>query len=129
LSELARRPRVLLADDDAGIGTAVSRLLSSSCEFVGRVADPATLFQAATEFRPDVILLDFSLPGGVNPLELCSRLKIKMPDIRIVAFTAEDDPEIQRAAIEAGASGFLWKPRAGRDLVRTIHAVIGITGP
>jgi DNA-binding NarL/FixJ family response regulator len=40
-----------------------------------------------------------------------------------VAFTAEDDPEVQRAAFEAGASGFVWKPRAGRDLLTTIRDV------
>jgi len=116
---------VLLADDDARIGAAVSRLLSQSCEFVGRAADAATLFQTATELRPDVVLLDFSLPGGINPFELCSRLKAMMPEISVLAFTAEDDAEIQRTAIEAGASGFVWKPRAGRDLVRTIQAAVG----
>jgi DNA-binding NarL/FixJ family response regulator len=118
----SRRPRVLLADDNAGIGVTVSRLLSVSCEFVGRVPDAATLFEAVAQLQPDVVLLDFSLPGG-NPLDLSRQLRALRPEIRVVAFTAEDDPEVQRAAFEAGVSGFVWKPRAGRDLVTTIHDV------
>jgi two-component system, NarL family, response regulator NreC len=122
LSEYPRRPRVLLADDDASVRTAVSRLLSPSCDVVGCVADIATLFDAAAELRPDVVVLDFSLPGGLNGIEVCRRLKKMRPESGVVAFTAHDDAELSRRALEAGASSYVWKLQAATDLLVAIQA-------
>jgi len=119
-----RRPRVLLADDDSGMHAAISRLLSSSCELVGSVSDVATLFTAVADLRPDVVLLDFSLPGGLNAFEICRRLTTTAPRVRVVAFTAHDDEDYRRFASDAGASAFVWKMHALTDLVPTIHAVV-----
>src|SRR5262245_24272954 len=58
-----QRPRVRLADDDSGMHTAISRLLSLSCDVVGSVANSASLFDAVAQLHPDVVLLDLSLPG------------------------------------------------------------------
>ena len=121
------RPRVLLADDDAGMHAAISRLISKSCDLVGCVGDTATLFKAVSDLRPDVVLLDFSLPGGLNPFEVCRRLKMT-PGVRIVAFTAHDDEEYRRIAGDAGASAFVWKMQAATDLVPTIYTVVEATG-
>ena len=118
-----RTPRVLLADDDPGMHAAISRLLSSSCELVGSVGDTATLFKAVADLRPDVVLLDFSLPGGLNALEICRRLTTT-PGVCVVAFTAHDDEDYRRSASDAGASAFVWKMHASTDLVPTIHAVV-----
>jgi DNA-binding NarL/FixJ family response regulator len=122
-SMIERRPRVLLADDDAGIQTAVSRLLAPSCDVVGCVGDVSALFEAAARLRPDVVLLDFSLPGDVRGVELCRRLKTLAPEVKVVPFTGHDDEDTRRFAYEAGASGFVWKLRP-EDLLRTIHAVM-----
>ena len=124
MSEGAKRPRVLIADDDDGVGTAISRLLSPSCEVVGRAVDIETLFAAAMQNRPDVVLLDFSLPGPLNALKACRRLRAMTPDVKLVALTAHDDVEIRRAAYEAGCSGFVWKLDAATQLVRTIQALV-----
>ena len=121
------RPRVLLADDDAGMHAAISRLISPSCDLVGCVGDTATLVNAVADLHPDIVLLDFSLPGGLNPLEVCRRLKTT-PGVRIVAFTAHDDEDYRRMAVDAGASAFVWKMQAATDLVPTIHAVVEATG-
>jgi len=123
-SPAPRRPRVLLADDDAGVRTAISRLLSSSCDVVGCVPDSAELFEATMRLRPDVVLLDFSLPGGLNGIEACRRLKAMAPDVDVVAFTAYDDPELKRLVCEAGASGFVWKLQASDELIRTIRTLV-----
>ena len=121
------RPRVLLADDDPGMHTAISRLISKSCDLVGCVGDTATLFKAVADLHPDIVLLDFSLPGGLNVFEVCRRLKTT-PGVRIVAFTAHEDEEYRRLAGDAGASAFVWKMQASTDLVPTIHAVVETTG-
>lgn len=106
---------------------AISRLISKSCDLVGCVGDTVTLFKAVADLHPDIVLLDFSLPGGLNPLEVCRRLKVT-PGVRIVTFTAHDDEEYRRLAVDAGASAFVWKMQAVTELVPTIHAVFEATG-
>ena len=123
------RPRVLLADDDPGICRAITRLLSQSCDVVGTAVDTETLLDLAARTRPDVLLLDFSLPGDLNGLEVCRRVKATLPEIHVVVFTANDDADLQRLAREVGATGFVWKPQAWTDLVPTIQAVLGRTTP
>jgi two-component system invasion response regulator UvrY len=117
-----------VADDDAGIRTTVSRLLSLSCDVVGSVSDSPTLFEVMPQLRPDVVLLDFSLRGGLSGLDVCRLIKTMTPEVNVVAFTAHDDAALRRAALEAGAAGFVSKLRAVTDLVSTIHAVVDRTG-
>ena len=119
-----RRPRVLLADDDAQVAAAITRLLSVSCDVAGCVRDSDTLLETVARLRPEVVLLDFSLPGRLNALEACRLMKATTPQVGIVAFTAHDDPDLERLAYEAGASGFVWKPQAATDLMPAIQAVI-----
>jgi DNA-binding NarL/FixJ family response regulator len=119
-----RRPRVLIADDNAGMRTAVGRLLSPSCDVVAYAVDVATLFEATVEFRPDVVLLDLSLPGELNGFEACGRLLKLTPEVKVIAFTADDGEDVRRGAYEAGCSGFVWKLQAPPELLSAIHAVV-----
>ena len=125
---MTNRPRVLLADDDAMVSRAISRLLSPSCEVVGIAPDSPALFDAVRTLRPEVVLLDLSLPGGVTGLDACRHLKAMAPEVKVVVFTGADDPDLRQLAIEAGASAFVWKLRAADELVPTIYAVLGATG-
>jgi DNA-binding NarL/FixJ family response regulator len=118
------RPQVLLADDDAAICTAVTRLLSPDCDVVGRAVDVAALFEAMARLRPDVVLLDFSLPGDLNGLDVCRRLKTMAPGVGVLAFTANDDADLRRAARDAGFSGFVWKMDVAVQLLDAIYAVV-----
>jgi two-component system response regulator NreC len=112
---------VLLADDDKSVRTAIARLLSQSCDVVGSVADGTTLFEAIAQHQPEVVLLDFSLPGGETGIELCRRIKAMTPEVRVVAFTAHDSSELRRAAAEAGAAAFVWKLQPITDLLSAIR--------
>jgi CheY-like chemotaxis protein len=116
---------VLIADDDDRIGTVVTRLLSPSCDVVGRVDDVAALMAASVQLRPDVILLDFSLRGDLTVLDVCRRLKTLTPAVKIVAFTAHDGDDLRELAHEAGASGYVWKLEAATELLPTIQTVVG----
>ena len=122
-----KRPRVLIADDDAGVRTAVSRLLSMSCDVVGYAVDSATLLDVTVQLRADVVLLDLSLPGELNGLEACRRLQRMAPEVKVVVLTAHHDEQIRRAAYKAGCAGFVWKLQASDELLRTIHAVLDDT--
>lgn len=124
MSQSVRRPRILLADDDASVSAAISRLLSRSCDVVGSVRDSPTLFAAAEQLQPDIVLLDFSLPGGPDALEVCRRIKEKSPQVSVIAFTGHDDDELRQLSHEAGAAAFVWKLRAATDLLAAIQAVV-----
>jgi DNA-binding NarL/FixJ family response regulator len=123
-----KQPRVLLADDDEGIQTAITRLLSLSCDVVGCVGDIRSLFDTTAALHPDIVLLDFSLPGGLDGLEVCRRLKAMAPQVKVIAFTATDDADLRQMAHQAGVSAFVWKLHAATDLLTTIHAVAEPTG-
>ncbi len=91
---------------------------------VGCAFDSTTLLEATLRLRPDVVLLDFSLPGGVNGLEMCRRIKTIAPDVNVVAFTGTNDADLRRLAREAGASGFVWKLHAANELLPAIQAAV-----
>jgi two-component system response regulator NreC len=94
-----------------------------SCDVVGYAVDSATLFDATVQLQPDVVLLDFSLPGG-NALESCRQLKRLKPEVMVVAFTAHNNEAIRQAAYEAGCSAFVGKLQAPTQLLSTIEAVV-----
>lgn len=119
-----KRPRIVLADDDEQVGAAVSRMLLFSCDVIGCVRDADTLLETVMQLRPDVVLLDFSLPGRLNALQACRLMQAMTPQVRTVAFTADNDAELRRAAYEAGASGFVWKMQLATDLLPAIQAAV-----
>ena len=114
------RPRVLLVDDDARILSAFERLLSPSCDVVGRVTDVGALFDEANRLQPDVIVVDFFMPAR-DGLETCRRLKVVIPQARIVVVSGADDPSTRKRALHAGASAFVSKMQAADALVSAIQ--------
>ena len=115
---MSTRPRVLLADDYPDMVKAVSRLLARDCEIVGSVADGRELLEAVQRLRPDVIVLDVHLPN-VHSLEACREMTRMNPEMKVIVFTALDDPDVRQAFSQAGASGFVSKV-ASVDLLSTI---------
>ena len=115
---MSTRPRVLLADDYPDIVKAVSRLLALDCEIVGSVADGSVLLETAQRLQPDVIVLDVNLPN-VNSLEACREITRVNPKMKVIMFTAMDDPNVGQAFVEAGACAFVSK-LASVDLLSII---------
>jgi two-component system secretion response regulator SsrB len=107
-NEDARRLRVLIADDNARLVRAISRLLSLDHDVVGSVVNGSGLLEAARQLTPDVVVLDLSLGDGES-LEACRQLTQRNPAMKVIVFTAEDDLEVRRRAFEAGASAFVDK--------------------
>ena len=120
-STLSTRPRVLVADDYPDMVKAVSRLLALDCDVVGSVADGSALLETARRLQPDVIVLDVNLPN-IHSLEACREIARVNPDMKVIMFTAMDDPNASRAFLEAGASAFVSK-LASVDLLTTIKRV------
>lgn len=111
LVELARRTRVLIADDTDSVRALFQKLLTADGHDVVAVADGISALGASHEHRPDVILLDVSMPH-MDGLEVCRRLKSD-PETRltpVVLITGLSDMSNRIKGIEAGADEFLSKP-------------------
>ena len=91
-------------------------------EVVSEAPDGEKAVQAAGETRPDVILLDLTMPrvGGMNALQEIAR---KCRETRVLILTMHDDPAYLRSALAAGASGYLLKRAVDMELLAAIRAV------
>ena len=98
---------------------AVCRLLALDCEVVGGVADGSALLEAAQQLQPDVVVLDMNLPK-VNGLEACRQITQVHPEMKVIVFTAMDDPEFREQSFAVGAAAFVSKLAHG-DLLSTIR--------
>ena len=114
---MRKRPRVLIADDHPAVAKAVGRLLALDCDIVGHAADGRTVLEAAQRLQPDVVVVDLNLPH-VHGLEVCRQLKQTNSDVRVIVFSAMNDPDIRQRSMEVGASAFVSKGMG--DLLSTV---------
>jgi two-component system invasion response regulator UvrY len=115
---VARRPRVLIAEDHPEVAKAVSRLLALDCDVVGIIADGSAVLEATQRLQPDVALIDLNLPN-VNGIEACRQIMQMNPAAKVIMFSAMNDPEIKQRCFEVGASAFVFKGM-GDDLLETV---------
>ena len=118
-----RAPRVLLADDHALLLGAFEKLLAGECEIVGQASDGRALVAAADVLKPDVIVLDIAMPL-LNGLEAGRQIKRKLPEVRLVFLTMNEDPELAAEAFRSGASAYLLKRSAASELTTAIREVM-----
>jgi DNA-binding NarL/FixJ family response regulator len=118
-----KRPRVLLADDHQMLVDALKSVLEPRCEVVGSVTDGRSLLEAAERLQPDVIVLDIAMPQ-LNGLDAGRKLQQKMPGVKLIFMTMNEDPYLIGEAFRAGASAFLLKQAAGFELIDAIEKVL-----
>ena len=116
------RPRVLLADDHTLMLEGLCKLLEDQCDLVGTADNGQALLKAAERLRPDLIVLDISMPL-LNGLEAARRLQTLVPGSKLIFLTMHTDPTYAREAFRAGASGYLLKRSASTELAVAIAAV------
>ncbi len=116
-------PRVLLADDHTLVLEGFRRIVEQRCEVVGAVEDGRALLEAAMRLRPDLILLDISMPL-LNGIDAARQLKKMQPDVKLVFVTMHADPAYVSEAFKAGASAYLLKRSAARELDQAIDSVL-----
>ena len=114
--------RVLLADDHGGVLDTVARLLVPEFDVVGAVTDGYGLLSAAERLKPDVVIVDISMPI-LNGIEAVRRLKESGSQARVVFLTVHESSDYVRAALATGALGYVVKPRLGVDLSVAIKEV------
>lgn len=114
------RPRVLLADDDAGILKAISRTLETDFDVVATVMDGRNALDAVPRLDPDVVVLDISMPG-LNGFQTAEELKRLGSRATIVFLTMHQDDDFVSKALRCGAMGYVLKTLASSDLTPALH--------
>jgi two-component system response regulator NreC len=115
--------RVVLADDHALMRRSLRLLLEreQGLEVVAEAGDLATAIDDVAELRPDVLLLDLSMPDG-SSIEAVRQLRDSAPSTEIVILTMEDSAVFAQEALDSGAVGFVLKDFADVELNRAARA-------
>jgi DNA-binding NarL/FixJ family response regulator len=116
-------PRAILADDHTLVAEALCRLIAPHFDVVATVADGHALVASATSLKPDVIVVDVAMPL-LNGLEAFRQLKQKMPAVKFVFLTMNEDPELAVEAMKLGASGYVLKKSAASELLQAMQLAL-----
>jgi DNA-binding NarL/FixJ family response regulator len=116
--------RIVIADDNAIVrdGLRAHIMAQSGLAVVGEAADGEQAWASACALRPDVLLLDLSMPG-VSGLEAAERILADCPTVRIIVLTMHEERSYVVRLTQAGAAGYVLKRTAATSLVPAIHAV------
>ena len=121
---------VLLVDDHALMRAGLRALIDDAedMQVVGAVADGAAALESARELRPDVVLMDLSMPG-LDGAEATRRMTAELPDVQVLVLTSYADGENVVRALDAGAAGYLLKDAEPASLVEAVRAVASGQSP
>ncbi len=111
---------MLLVDDNQAMLARAEAVLEAACAVVGEAHDGEAAIAAAAALRPDVIVLDISMPE-MSGLEVAARLRLAGSTAEIVFLTVHDDAEFVEAAQAAGGIGYVVKARLASDLLQAVR--------
>lgn len=117
--------KLMVVDDHVVVRSGLMMLLNgkNNMEVIGEAADGKEAIEKAHELRPDVILMDLSMPHGMDGLTATKELKEQLPEIAILILTMHDDEEYLFRAIHSGASGYILKSAPHEELISAISSV------
>lgn len=117
------RARILVAEDHKLMRDRVVSLLNPEFEVVEAVANGKALLEAAARLRPDVCVVDISMPL-LNGIETVIHLKQSDSTAKVIFLTIHQDSDFVGAAFKNGVEGYVFKPRMAADLVIAIREVL-----
>jgi two-component system, NarL family, response regulator LiaR len=125
--------KILIADDHAVVRDGTRQILEQEkdMEVIAEAADGAEAVKLAGSTKPDVAIIDISMPG-VDGIEATRQIKSLYPSIAVLILSAYDDDQFVFSLLEAGAAGYLLKSVRGRELieaVRQVHAGESVLHP
>ena len=118
-----QRTRILIVDEYESIRGLVGEVLSNDFDILGSRADGFAALEAVEALRPDLIILDITMPG-LSGFEVARRLRDGGSQIRIVCLTVHDDVDFAREAMESGASAYVVKSRMASELRLALDEVL-----
>ena len=121
--ENRHRARLLIADDHMLLGEACKNLLEPEFQVVGVVNNGRELLRVAEELKPDVVILDISMPQ-LNGLDAGEQLRRLMPSCKLVFMTMNMEPDVAAEAFRRGASGYVVKSSTAADLVTAVRRAL-----
>lgn len=119
-----KKRRIILVDDHGVVREGIKRLLErhADIEVVGECHDGREALQQIQKLRPDVVMMDISMPG-MSGFEATRSVKQSWPETRVIALTVHEDDAYIREMLEAGAVGYLLKRAPTEELVRAVRVV------
>jgi DNA-binding NarL/FixJ family response regulator len=119
-----KKIRLLLVDDHEVIRVGLKTFLQTQAdlEVVAEAGNGAEAIDRALETRPDVILMDITMPG-IDGMEATRRLRVLCPECMVLALTVHDDKQYLMQMLAVGASGYITKQAAADELVEAIHTI------
>lgn len=120
---MTRRPRLVVAEDHALFSQGLLALIGEEYKVLAVVQDGAEVAAAVQRYRPDILLLDLSLPNRTG-MDILGDLQALEPAVRVVVLTMHVDPVLVDAAIRMGAAGFVPKDSDIEELRTAIAEVL-----
>lgn len=118
-------PSIVIADDHGIVREGLRRLLESEADFtvVGEAADGREVLEQVSSLRPDVVVLDITMPrlGGLETLE---RLRAEHPGTKVILLSVHGDSPFIQSAIALGADGYVLKTGRVAEIVTAIHETV-----
>ncbi len=119
-----KRPRVLLADDHPMVLEEIRSVLAPNCEIVETVADGRALVEAALRLKPDLIVVDVTMPL-LNGIDAAVQIRKRLPEMKLLFVTMHSSTAYLEAAFEAGGSGYVLKSGLRDELPGAVQSVLG----
>jgi len=122
---MSRQMRVVLADDRMAVREALCMLIEEQAdlEVVGEAEDGREAVELALELSPDVVLMDVSMPV-MDGIEATRRIAAEAEGIKVLGLSMHADGKMVKGMLQAGASGYVLKDRADKELADAIRAVM-----
>nr|WP_218971951.1 response regulator transcription factor [Raoultibacter phocaeensis] len=119
--------RIVLADDHEIVRSGFRMLIEQDPEMavVGEAADGMQAYEVVAKEKPDVLLMDISMPPGQSGLVACERIAKDHPHTRIIIVTMFAEPEYLYFTLRGGASGYVLKNSSSEELLGAVKSVVG----
>ena len=118
-----KRTRVLLADDHPLMSEGLRTILEPHYEIIAIVTDGRALVEAALRLRPDLIILDITMPL-LNGIDAAVHIKKSLPSVKLLFVTMHVNPAYLQAALSAGGTGYVLKSGAREELLKATQSVL-----
>ena len=118
------RPRILLADDHTLMLDGFCNLLKPKYAVVATVEDGRALVEAAIRLKPELIILDITMPL-LNGIDAARQIRKHLPQVKLLFVTMHTGPTYLQAALEAGANGYAVKSSSRNEILDAVEKVLG----